>query len=82
MIDPCIPRAWDGFKATRRFRNAWYAIEVENPQHVCRGVASLAVEGAHSEGNLVPIFDDGRTHRVIMVMGLNRSTNLHESPRI
>jgi len=30
-IGPCVPHAWGGFKVIRRFRNATYVIEVQNP---------------------------------------------------
>jgi cellobiose phosphorylase len=68
-IDPCIPRNWDGFSAKRRFRGALYEIEVKNPQHVCQGVAAMKVDGEEIAGNLAPIFDDGASHRVEVVLG-------------
>jgi cellobiose phosphorylase len=68
-IDPCIPSQWDGFKATREFRNAVYQIEVENPDHVCKGVKSVRVDGKEIEGNVVPVFGDGKTHQVDVTMG-------------
>jgi cellobiose phosphorylase len=69
LVDPCIPRAWDGFKVTRHFRGAVYQITVRNPDHVCKGVKSVAVDGDAIEGNVVPIFDAGATHKVEVVMG-------------
>ena len=39
-IDPCIPRAWDGFRVTRRFRGTVYEIEVSNPDGASGGVRS------------------------------------------
>ncbi|MCP4539495.1 MAG: glycosyl transferase, partial [Chloroflexi bacterium] len=68
-IDPCIPSRWDGFKATREFRGAVYQIEVQNPDHVCKGVRSVRVDGREIEGNVMPVFGDGKTHRVDVVMG-------------
>jgi cellobiose phosphorylase len=53
-IDPCIPRSWDGFRVTRRFRGTVYEILVENPNGVCGGVTSLRVDGRELAGNLVP----------------------------
>lgn len=53
-IDPCIPRDWEGFKATRRFRGRTIQITVQNPGHVCRGVHSLVLNGESLPGNLVP----------------------------
>jgi cellobiose phosphorylase len=68
MIDPCIPRAWGGFRVTREFRSAVYHITVENPDHVCKGVKSVQVDSKGIEGNVIPIFDGG-THQVKVVMG-------------
>jgi cellobiose phosphorylase len=68
VVDPCIPRAWDGFGVRREFRGATYHITVENPQHICKGVKSAAVDGQAIEGNTVPIFEGG-THQVLVVMG-------------
>jgi cellobiose phosphorylase len=69
LIDPSIPAAWDGFTVRRRFRNAVYHIEVRNPQHVNRGVRELRVDGQLFDGQLIPAFGDGRTHRIEVLMG-------------
>jgi cellobiose phosphorylase len=53
-IDPCIPKAWPGFSATRFFRGKRLAIEVRNPSGVNRGVKLLSVDGKRVAGNLVP----------------------------
>ena len=68
-VEPSIPSHWPGYKVTRRFRHAWYQIEVKNPQHVSKGIKSLTVDGKTIEGNLVPAFNDGQTHRVEIIMG-------------
>jgi cellobiose phosphorylase len=67
-IDPCIPRIWNGFQATREFRGAVYHITVENPAYVCRGVQSVCVEGKEIGGDPIPVFSSG-THQVHVVMG-------------
>ncbi len=68
-IDPSIPSAWDGFKATRQFRNATYNITVTNPSHISKGVKSVTVDGNAIEGNVLPVFGDGKTHEVAVVLG-------------
>jgi cellobiose phosphorylase len=60
---------WDGFKATRIFRGTRYEIEVQNPDHICKGVKSLYVDGQPVSGGIVPIFTDGETHRVQIILG-------------
>jgi len=69
LIDPCIPKDWDGFRVRRRFRGATYDITVTNPAGVSKGVRSVTVDGKAIEGRILPDFKDGRTHRVKVVMG-------------
>jgi cellobiose phosphorylase len=69
QIDPCIPAAWDGYTATRRFRGCTYNITVRNPRHICRGVTQLTVDGQVIEGNFLPIFDAGESHTVEVTLG-------------
>jgi cellobiose phosphorylase len=68
-IDPCIPSTWNGFKATRRFRGCVIQIEVKNPERVCRGVKSLALNGERLTGNLVPADSLEGHNRVEVVLG-------------
>ena len=67
-VDPSIPHEWDGFTATRQFRGATYNITVKNPDHVCKGVKAMTVDGQAVEGNVVPAFENG-THEVEIVLG-------------
>lgn len=69
QINPCIPAEWDGFRVTRAFRGAVYQIEVKNPDHLCKGVKSVKVDGQEIRGKIVPVFDEGETHRVEVIMG-------------
>lgn len=68
LIDPCIPDAWEGFSITKYFRSAYYSIEVINENKVCKGVKTITVDGVAIEGNLLPIFSDGQTHIVKVVI--------------
>ncbi len=69
MIDPCIPTSWEGYKITRKFRNAIFEITISNPEHVSKGVKKLVVDGNEIDGNIIPVFTDGKTHQVEVVMG-------------
>lgn len=73
VINPCIPSAWDGFKAVRKYRGATYNIQVRNPEHVCKGVVSIIVDEELLEGDVVPVFSDERTHSVEVLMGKCRN---------
>ncbi len=70
VVDPCIPRAWPGFEIVFRHRSARYDIGVENPRGVSRGVSSVEVDGVSLDGDLgIRLADDGKTHRVRIVLG-------------
>jgi cellobiose phosphorylase len=68
-VDPCIPAAWNGFRANRLFRGVHYEIEVFNPQHVEHGVSRLLVDDETIPGNILPLFPIGTTHRVQVFLG-------------
>ena len=68
-IDPCIPHDWDTYQVSRRFRGATYNVTINNPDKVCRGVKSVVVDGAAIEGNVLPVFADGKTHEVVVTLG-------------
>jgi cellobiose phosphorylase len=59
-IDPCLPSAWDGFSAVRRFRAATYRIRIRKPAGVTGRIRSLLVDGREVEGDVVPPFPEGR----------------------
>jgi cyclic beta-1,2-glucan synthetase len=71
LLDPCVPRAWPGFEVRLRYRATHYEISVENPGGVSRGLVSLLLDGKvlPAEPGLIPLVDDGSTHRVRAVLG-------------
>lgn len=68
-IDPCIPRDWDGFTVRRKFRNAIYYITVQNPEHISKGIKEIFINDKKLSGNTLPVFGDGKTHNVTVIMG-------------
>ncbi|NLX08197.1 MAG: glycosyl transferase [Chloroflexi bacterium] len=69
LIDPCIPRAWDGFRVTRVFRGATYVITVHNPAHVSKGVQSVLLDGQPLAGQVISLCEDGQRHTVEVTLG-------------
>ena len=65
-VDPCIPAAWDGFEAVRRWRGAQYRIEVRNPDHVQKGVVRIEADGAVTDR--IPVYTEG-VHHIVVTMG-------------
>jgi cellobiose phosphorylase len=69
LIDPCIPKEWNGFTVKRVFRNAVYNIKVKNPDGVSKGIKKVVVDGKEMSSNLIPAFSDGKEHFVEVIMG-------------
>jgi cellobiose phosphorylase len=72
-LDPCLPKAWPGFQLTYRHgaqRATCYEIYVENPDQVCRGVKRVEMDGQTLDVDApVALVDDGKTHRLRLVLG-------------
>ena len=54
-INPCIPKNWPVFSATRKFRGVVYKITVNNPQGLSKGKIELKVNGKTIAGQIVPV---------------------------
>jgi cellobiose phosphorylase len=70
LIDPCIPKKWDGYKVTRRFRDATYNIIVKNPNNVSTGIKQIIVDGSLIEGTILPVVEKGQACEVEVIMGM------------
>ena len=73
IVDPSIPRKWDGFTARREWRDAVYNIEVRNPDHVSHGIASIFVDGVEMDPDLpTPVAPAGSEVSVVVTLGQSR----------
>jgi len=66
-IDPCIPGEWDGFRMQRVWRGALYEIQVENPDHMMKGVKEYYLDGQKTDR--IPACEAGTKHQVRIIMG-------------
>ena len=62
-VSPCMPSEWDNITAERTFRGDRFNIE-----YIKTGEAekNIIVDGKKIEGNILPQFNDGKTHKVIV----------------
>ncbi|HLI17128.1 MAG TPA: glycosyl transferase family 36, partial [Rhodanobacteraceae bacterium] len=69
-LEPCIPRVWKGFAMTFRRGKTTWRIEVDNPGHVCRGIAAIEVDGVTLQGSPegIALIDDGAAHHIRATM--------------
>ncbi len=68
-IDPCIPKKWKKCFIRRPFRGDIYDIEITNPFGKEHGVKQVFIDGKEIDGDLIVPFQDGRIHRVKVIMG-------------
>ena len=66
QMAPCIPAHWKSFQVHYRYRRTLYHITVRQTPGTAglAGLADLTLDGAALPGAVVPLLDDGRTHRV------------------
>ena len=74
LFDPCIKADWDGYTVERRWRKMNLKIEVKNPQHVCKGVEYVEVDGKRLDAAYVPVemIKDGSS--IVVHMGKDAKT--------
>lgn len=73
IVDPCIPKEWDGYSVKRLFRGSTYEIIVKNPDHVSMGVMKACMNGKEldvEEGKVIlPISKTKSQHSIEVIMG-------------
>ncbi len=68
-IAPSIPAAWDGFKMKKNFRGKKLCIDVQNPNHVQSGVASVTLNGTKLDGSYIKAADLTECNDIVIVLG-------------
>ncbi|TCS43937.1 GH36-type glycosyl hydrolase domain-containing protein [Reinekea marinisedimentorum] len=69
QIAPCIPREWKEYSVKRVFRGVTYNITIKNPEQRSTAVAWITVGGIRIEGNILPLFEAGTEHDVLVTLG-------------
>ena len=67
-VAPCIPRDWSGFVVRYRRGAASYVIRVENASRIASGDVDISVDGDRVLGSRFEALDDGREHRVDVII--------------
>ena len=67
VVDPHLP--FDGAKMHRTFRNAEYDVTIENKGKKAKDYTlDIVVDGNKLDGNIIPAFGDGKTHKVEIIV--------------
>jgi cyclic beta-1,2-glucan synthetase len=67
-LDPTIPASWQRYAIVWRFGRSRYEIEVENPEHLCRGIREAWQDGVEVDPHAIPLLDDGGVHHIRAVI--------------
>ena len=65
-IDPCLPKDWESFEATRVWRDATFEIQVEKTKGVMKGVKKIELDGEAVDK--IPVQAPGSKHQVRVYM--------------
>jgi cellobiose phosphorylase len=68
-IEPRIPASWPAFDVHYRYRSAVYHIHVKNLGGGSRDVRSVLCDMVERPDMTIPLYDDGREHRVHVEIG-------------
>jgi cyclic beta-1,2-glucan synthetase len=75
FISPVIPKRWPGFEVTIQQGSASYVIVVDNTAQR-NGVAKITLDGnGTSLADGIDLQDDGKTHRIDVIMGVPSSVD-------
>ncbi len=67
-ISPNLPANWDKVEVTRQFRNAIYKITFVKDSSLVGKGKTIWVDGNRIEDELLPVFNDNKTHEVKVVI--------------
>jgi cyclic beta-1,2-glucan synthetase len=81
-LDPVIPGWWDGFQISYRHGEALYEMEIENPQHVERGVIWVEMDGKRLKDGLIALDRDLVKHHVVIRMGQSQQAGKVKKTRL
>ena len=69
VMDPCIPKKWTEYSINYLYLDTPYEIVVQNPEGVNKGVKKLVIDKKESKGNVINLVNDGKTHKVEVILG-------------
>jgi cellobiose phosphorylase len=72
-INPAFPTDWQHARVVRKFRNATYDIRFKQLQVTGSGDIVITVDGEKINSNIIPNFEDGKTHQVEVIILNNQA---------
>ena len=69
FVNPCVPKNFDDFKITRKYRNTTYDISVFCPSDIEKGVKEIYVDDVLIKSNIIPYNASLKKVHVKVIMG-------------
>ncbi len=69
VIDPCIPKDWEGYFIEYKHGKSKYNISIKNPDKVNKNVKYIAIDGNKNNSNKLKLIDDNKEHDVEVILG-------------
>jgi cyclic beta-1,2-glucan synthetase len=69
FVTPRAPTSWPGYTIEYRHGRSVYEIEVRNENSAGWGTTEVTVDGRSTNGNGIPLVDDGERHQVVVQPG-------------
>jgi cellobiose phosphorylase len=68
-LHPCLPRHWEGYSLSYRYRSTFFRIRVL-PTAAADDAPRWTVDGVALDGNNLPLIDDGAEHTVVVRLAM------------
>jgi cyclic beta-1,2-glucan synthetase len=81
-VAPCVPPSWTEFEVTYRYGRSELLLQFQNGGGVATGVRRIELDGREIDGQEIPLHDDGRKHRALVVMGHAEGDRGHSRPEL
>jgi cellobiose phosphorylase len=74
LVAPCVNPSWSEFRVIYRYGSSELALEFDNRSGVASGVRSIELDGKPLADSTIPLIDDGRRHRAVVLLGTASSS--------
>ena len=68
-MEPCIPSGWVGYQFNYKKDGSMYLVEVENPNHIQKGVAKIIMDGKELQDKRIIFQNDQKEHHIRVILG-------------
>ncbi len=73
VLNPCLPSHWDDAELELKGSFGTMSVRIENPDHVCQGIAEIIVNGRRHANRPITLPKGGKNKEVVVTLGLAAS---------